>query len=95
VSPAQRSNNLARPLHFQNSVATSRNRIRLLPKAQATALEIGARDGRVTRLLAEHFEDVTALDLESRPSPRSRNRGEGGCPLPGMSGPLVRLRILH
>jgi hypothetical protein len=38
--------------------------IRLVPRGQATALEIGARDGRVTRLLAEHFEHVTALDLE-------------------------------
>ncbi len=36
----------------------------LLPKAARTALEIGPRDGFHTRLLAQRFEHVTALDLE-------------------------------
>jgi hypothetical protein len=38
--------------------------IALLPKRHATVLEIGARHGRITRLLVEHFDSVTALDLE-------------------------------
>jgi 2-polyprenyl-3-methyl-5-hydroxy-6-metoxy-1,4-benzoquinol methylase len=29
------------------------------------ALDIGARDGHFSRLLAEHFESVVALDLET------------------------------
>ncbi|MBI3680692.1 MAG: class I SAM-dependent methyltransferase [Acidobacteria bacterium] len=38
--------------------------LRLLPKARRSILEIGARDGHHSRLLAEHFQAVTALDLE-------------------------------
>lgn len=38
--------------------------IRLLPKGRTTVLEIGARDGHFSKLLAEHFASVTALDLE-------------------------------
>ncbi len=36
----------------------------LLPKGRSTILEIGSRSGRITRLLAERFKSVTALDLE-------------------------------
>ena len=38
--------------------------LRILPKGQASVLEIGARDGHFSRLLTEHFRQVTALDLE-------------------------------
>jgi SAM-dependent methyltransferase len=37
--------------------------LRLLPRGQRSILEIGARDGHHSRLLADHFESVTALDL--------------------------------
>jgi SAM-dependent methyltransferase len=37
--------------------------IAVLPKGRRTVLDIGARDGYVSRLLTEHFEQVTALDL--------------------------------
>jgi SAM-dependent methyltransferase len=37
---------------------------RLLPQERKSVLEIGARDGHISRLLAERFEKVTALDLE-------------------------------
>ena len=36
----------------------------LLPDIQGNALDIGARDGHFSRLLAEKFHSVTALDLE-------------------------------
>jgi Methyltransferase domain len=36
----------------------------LVPTAGATALDVGARDGFVSKLLCERFEVVTALDLE-------------------------------
>ncbi len=35
----------------------------LLPKGRRSVLEIGARDGRVTRILVEYFDHITALDL--------------------------------
>ncbi len=46
--------------------------MRIVPKGQATALEIGARDGRITKLLTRHFEHVTALDLEKPPFKNER-----------------------
>jgi len=36
----------------------------LLPGSQDSVLEIGARDGFISKLLAGHFPKVTALDLE-------------------------------
>lgn len=39
--------------------------MRLLPNNVETALEIGARDGFISKLLAEHFSSVTSLDLEN------------------------------
>jgi SAM-dependent methyltransferase len=36
----------------------------MLPGGLANLLEIGSRDGRVTRMLVAHSESVTALDLE-------------------------------
>lgn len=38
--------------------------LRLLPRERRSILEIGARDGYISRLLAERFAQVTALDLE-------------------------------
>jgi SAM-dependent methyltransferase len=37
--------------------------MRLLPKGRRSVLDIGARDGHFSRLLTEHFSEVTALDL--------------------------------
>lgn len=37
---------------------------RVMPQGRTSVLEIGARDGHMSRLLAERFAEVTALDLE-------------------------------
>jgi SAM-dependent methyltransferase len=37
--------------------------LRVIPKGRRTVLDIGARDGHFSRLLTEHFAEVTALDL--------------------------------
>lgn len=37
--------------------------LRLMPPTGRTALDIGARDGHFSRLMADRFEEVTALDL--------------------------------
>ena len=39
----------------------------MLPAGIASLLEIGSRDGRVTRMLVNHSDTVTALDLEVPP----------------------------
>ena len=38
--------------------------MRLLPEQGDSVLDVGARDGFISRLLADHFSTVTALDLE-------------------------------
>jgi SAM-dependent methyltransferase len=38
--------------------------VSLLPRFAASALDVGARDGYFSRVLATHYESVTALDLE-------------------------------
>lgn len=38
--------------------------LQLLPQEGGAALDIGARDGFISRLLVDHFSRVTALDLE-------------------------------
>jgi SAM-dependent methyltransferase len=38
--------------------------LEILPRNRKTVLEIGARNGKITRHLAERFEHVIALDLE-------------------------------
>jgi hypothetical protein len=48
-----------------------RNLIDLIPKGGASVLDAGARDGRVSIPLADHFEIVTALD-QRRPAVRHR-----------------------
>ena len=42
-----------------------RNLIDLIPKGDASLLDAGARDGRLSVLLADHFESVTALDQKN------------------------------
>ena len=37
---------------------------RILPKNRESVLDIGARDGYISRVLTEYFERVVALDLE-------------------------------
>ena len=44
----------------------------LLPRPGGRALDIGARDGFFSRLLADRFDEVVALDLQPRPI---RHRG--------------------
>ncbi len=44
--------------------ARSADLLRLLPRGRKSVLDIGARDGYFSQLLTEHFEEVTALDLE-------------------------------
>lgn len=36
----------------------------MLPKGRRSVLDIGARDGHFSKLLTEHFAEVTALDLQ-------------------------------
>ena len=38
--------------------------LKLLPRGRSSVLDIGARYGDFSRLLTDHFESVTALDLE-------------------------------
>ena len=40
------------------------NLLGLIPKTDETILEIGARDGYISKKLSEHFKTVVALDLE-------------------------------
>ena len=39
--------------------------VALVPRPGRRALDVGARDGRVSRLLARHFDTVVALDLRA------------------------------
>jgi ubiquinone/menaquinone biosynthesis C-methylase UbiE len=51
---------------YRNSVAEiarSMDLMGIVPKNLSTVLDVGARDGHFSRLLTEHFESVTALDL--------------------------------
>src|SRR6266513_3954406 len=51
---------------YRNSpdeIARARDLMSIVPKNLSTVLDIGARDGHFSRLLTEHFESVTALDL--------------------------------
>jgi len=60
------STNLAALAAYRNSpaeVARTRDLMAIVPKNLSTVLDIGARDGHFSRLLTEHFEYVTALDL--------------------------------
>jgi SAM-dependent methyltransferase len=48
-----------------------RNLMEMVPKGGGSVLDAGARDGRVSVLLADHFETVTALD-QNNPTVRHR-----------------------
>lgn len=51
---------------YRNSpgeIARTRDLVAIVPKNLSTVLDVGARDGHFSKLLAEHFEIVTALDL--------------------------------
>lgn len=50
----------------------------ILPKSRASVLEIGARDGYISRLLTLHFREVTALDLVKPELPDSNIRCVAG-----------------
>jgi len=50
----------------ENEKARTSDLLRILPRGRRSVLDIGARDGHFSRLLAQSFETVTALDL-SRP----------------------------
>lgn len=47
-----------------NERARTEDLLRLLPSGRSSVLDIGARDGHFSRLLADHFLEVTALDLK-------------------------------
>lgn len=52
---------------YRNSARTKErvtDLLGLLPANLENALDVGARDGLISKLLAEHFSSVTALDLE-------------------------------
>ena len=51
-----------------------RDLLRLIPRAGGSALDIGARDGYIARLLADSFDSVTALDLSVPPMRDERIR---------------------
>ena len=53
----------------ESEPARTKDLLTILPKGRRTVLEIGARQGFFSRLLAEHFHEVTALDLKK---PQSR-----------------------
>lgn len=44
-------------------IARTRDLLAMIPKNLSTVLDIGARDGHFSKLLTDHFESVTALDL--------------------------------
>jgi SAM-dependent methyltransferase len=44
-------------------IERTRDLMDIVPKNLSTVLDVGARDGHFSQLLAQHFESVTALDL--------------------------------
>ncbi len=50
--------------HSSAEEARTQDLMRILPKHRQTVLDVGARDGHFSRLLAQHFRTVTALDLQ-------------------------------
>lgn len=53
--------------HSENEQARTRDLLSLMPSSGKLALDVGARDGHLSKLMADRFELVVALDL-SRPS---------------------------
>lgn len=58
-----RSTALAGNRNSPTEIARTRDLLDIVPKHLCTVLDIGARDGHFSRLLTEHFDSVTALDL--------------------------------
>ena len=56
--------NLSDYRHSAPEKARVNDLLSLIPGEGRSALDIGARDGFISRLLAEHFPKVTALDLD-------------------------------
>jgi SAM-dependent methyltransferase len=48
----------------EDEKARTADLLRMLPRGRRSVLEIGARDGHFSRLLANYFTEVVALDLE-------------------------------
>ncbi|SRR6266545_569867 len=46
-----------------SEISRTEDLLRLLPRGRTSVLDIGARDGHFSKLLAEHFDSVTALDM--------------------------------
>jgi glycosyltransferase involved in cell wall biosynthesis/ubiquinone/menaquinone biosynthesis C-methylase UbiE len=46
--------------------------LEVVPKGYSSILDIGARDGYISNLLLQHFESVTALDLEEPQVPNKK-----------------------
>jgi glycosyltransferase involved in cell wall biosynthesis len=46
--------------------------LEVVPKGYSSILDIGARDGYISNLLLQHFESVTALDLEEPQVPNEK-----------------------
>jgi len=56
-------NELAAYRNSPAEIARTRDLLAIVPKNLSSVLDVGARDGHFSRLLTEHFESVTALDL--------------------------------
>jgi 2-polyprenyl-3-methyl-5-hydroxy-6-metoxy-1,4-benzoquinol methylase len=48
----------------ENERARTADLLPILPRGRRPVLDVGARDGQLSRLLTEYFDEVTALDLQ-------------------------------
>ena len=60
---SEKANALEAYRNSPSEMARTRDLMHIVPKNLPTVLDIGARDGHFSQLLTEHFESVTALDL--------------------------------
>lgn len=80
--------NLTAYRHSEREQARTNDLLALMPDAGRLALDVGARDGHLSKLLAERFDTVVALDL-SRPAidhPRVAPVQGDACRLPFADG---------
>jgi SAM-dependent methyltransferase len=56
-------NELAAYRNNPAEIVRTQDLLAIVPKNLSSVLDVGARDGHFSRLLTEHFESVTALDL--------------------------------
>ena len=56
--------NLEQARSSEKEETRTENLLSLIPSVSGTALDVGARDGYFSKLLAKHFENVITLDLE-------------------------------